>query len=85
MPIDTLHVIGAAGWLGSLLFVFAAGIPAVDTAGPDARWNTVASLVNTFSPIALAFAGLVVLTGIISATLRLGSIPALWMRMSTRP
>ena len=75
---DTLHVIGAAGWLGSLLFVLMVGMPAVETAHTETRWSTVASLINTFSPVALTFAALVVLTGIVSATLRLGGVPALW-------
>ncbi|HSH46764.1 MAG TPA: CopD family protein, partial [Longimicrobiales bacterium] len=38
----------------------------------------VAALVNAFSPIALVFAGLVVLTGALSAWLHLGTPSALW-------
>ncbi len=75
---DTLHVIGAAGWLGSLLFVLAAGVPALATASVESRWSAIASLVNAFSPVALTFAALVVSTGVVSATLRLGSLSALW-------
>jgi len=42
------------------------------------RAHRVASLVTAFSPVALGSAALVVLTGLVSAWLRLGSIPALW-------
>jgi copper transport protein len=75
---DTLHVLGAAGWLGSLAFVLVVGVPVLNAFVADDRWSMIASLVNTFSPVALLFASIVVLTGIASATLRLGSVPALW-------
>lgn len=75
---DTLHVLGAAGWLGSLTFVLAVGVPVLNASIVDDRFSTIASLVNTFSPVALVFASVVVLTGIASATLRLGSVAALW-------
>lgn len=75
---DGLHVIGAGGWLGSLLFVIGAGIPATRTLPGEARGAAVADLVNAFSPTALVFAGLATATGVFAAWLHLGSIPALW-------
>ncbi|HEY9228937.1 MAG TPA: CopD family protein [Gemmatimonadaceae bacterium] len=75
---DAAHVIGAAGWLGSLVFVWAVGVPALVASANDERWKNVASLVNTFSPVALTFAAIVLLTGVVSAGLRLGSVSALW-------
>lgn len=75
VTIDTLHVLGASGWLGSLLCVLAIGVP-VALAG-EQRWQGVATLIEAFSPVALACAGLTALTGLGSAWLRLGSISAL--------
>lgn len=87
IPVDALHVLGAAGWLGSLLFVALVGLPVVavecsravsDAGSHDSPWRAAAALVHAFSPTALVCAGLVALTGVVSAWLRLGSVPALW-------
>jgi putative copper export protein/methionine-rich copper-binding protein CopC len=76
--VDGLHVLGAAGWLGSLLCVVFIGVRvALEDAG-ETRWQTVAAVVNAFSPTALAFATVVALTGLVSAWLRLGSLAPLW-------
>jgi copper transport protein len=73
---DSLHVIGAAGWLGSL-FWLVWGLRIVAPDG-ESRGSRAATLVRTFSPAALAFAALVMVTGVVSAWLRLGALPALW-------
>ncbi len=75
---DGLHVIGAGGWLGGLLFVVAAGIPSALRLEADERGLAVADLVNAFSPAALAFAGTTAATGVFAAWLHLGSVRALW-------
>lgn len=75
---DGLHVLGAGGWLGSLLAVIVVGLPVAHRLPERARGMEIAALVNAFSPIALFFAGMVVATGILSAWLNLGSVPALW-------
>ena len=75
---DTLHVIGAAGWLGSLLLLLAVGIPVAMQRTEGQRGATVARLVNAFSPTALGFAGLAVLTGVFSGWLHIGLSSALW-------
>lgn len=75
---DTLHVIGAAGWLGSLLLLLAVGIPVAMRRAEGQRGATVARLVNAFSPTALGFAGLAVLTGVFSGWLHIGLSSALW-------
>jgi copper transport protein len=75
---DGLHVLGAGGWLGSLLVVVVAGIPAALRTSDGWSGRAVADLVNAFSPTALAFAGLVAVTGVVAAWLHLGSVPALW-------
>ena len=77
---DALHVLGAGGWLGSLFVVIGAGVPAaLAVAGrAEERGPAVADLVNAFSPTALAFAGVVAVTGLFAGWLHLGSLPALW-------
>lgn len=74
--VDALHVIGASGWLGSLLYVVGVGLPTLG-AGENGASN-VARLINAFSPTALAFAALVLVTGVGNAWLRLGVLSTLW-------
>ena len=78
IALDGLHVIGAAGWLGSLLFVVAIGVPAALRLEQAERGPSVAALVNAFSPTALLFAGVTAGTGLVAAWMHLGSVPALW-------
>jgi putative copper export protein/methionine-rich copper-binding protein CopC len=75
---DGLHVLGAGGWLGSLLLVVSAGIPAAFAQPGEKPGPAVADLVNAFSPTALMFAGVVASTGVFAAWLHVGSILALW-------
>lgn len=75
---DGLHVLGAGGWLGALLVTLTVGIPVVLAAESPDRGGVVADLVNAFSPTALAFATVVVFTGLFAAWLHLGSFAALW-------
>lgn len=75
---DGLHIIGASGWLGSLLVLLAAGIPAAMRLEKDDRGSAVADLVNAFSPTALVFAGVTVVAGLFAAWLHLGELSALW-------
>jgi copper transport protein len=77
---DSLHVIAAAGWLGSLLWLVVTGIPRFSSPN-EGHWPRVAALVRAFSPMALSFAALVTVTGVTSAWLRLGTVPALWGTM----
>jgi copper transport protein len=76
--IDFLHVVGAASWLGNLACVMLIGVPIIVRASGDDRWQRVSALVNTFSPIALASATIVVLSGVFAATVHLVSVTALW-------
>ena len=75
---DSLHVIGAAGWLGSLFFVVAAGIVATRRVPAEQRGPSVGIMVNSFSPTALVFAGLAGLTGLFAAWVHLQELDALW-------
>lgn len=78
MVFDGVHVTGAAGWLGSLVLVLAAGIPAALALREDRRGPVVADLINAFSPTALVFAGLVASTGLFAAWLHIGGFAELW-------
>ena len=78
IPIDTMHILGAGGWIGTLLLVVIVGIPVAMRGDPGDRGKTVATVINTFSPLALIFAGVAALTGIASAWLQLGAVNALW-------
>jgi putative copper export protein len=75
---DGMHVLGASGWLGSLLAVVTIGVPAAMRLEKERRGRAVAGLVNAFSPTALGFAALVAVTGVISAAFHLGSFADLW-------
>jgi copper transport protein len=79
--LDMIHVVAAGGWLGSLFAVAVVGVPIALAAGSADNTHgslpLVARLVNAFSPIALAFASMVVITGAIAAWLRVGSLAAL--------
>ena len=76
--LDGLHVVGAAGWLGSLTVMLLAGIPSALALEPERRGGAVADLVNAFSPTALVFASLVAATGLFAAWLHIGSFAPLF-------
>jgi len=71
---DTLHVLGAGAWLGTLLVIVVAALPAVSSAAP----GTLLAMLDRFSPLALASAGAVVLSGAFASWLHLGALDALW-------
>src|SRR5690625_6904183 len=75
---DGLHVLGAGGWLGSLLVLLVVGIPVALHLPSRDRGPGIAVLVNAFSPSALFFAGLVVGTCVFAAWLHRRRVPALW-------
>jgi putative copper export protein/methionine-rich copper-binding protein CopC len=75
---DGLHVIGAGGWLGCLLVVIAAGVPVALRLGEGRRGRAVAALIESFSPAAMLFAGLVAATGVFASWLHLTGLSDLW-------
>lgn len=75
---DWFHVLGAAGWLGSLLSLMLIGVPMALILEPTERWVSVASLVNSFSNVALICAGIVVVSGIFASWIHLEHLTALW-------
>jgi len=75
---DFLHVLGASAWLGSLFVVMVIGIPRCISLSGLERWSSVAALVSSFSPIALASAGVVVVSGVVASWVHLEHASALW-------
>jgi copper transport protein len=75
---DALHVLGAGGWLGTLLVLVVVGLPAALSLPSGERGAAVAAVVNAFSPAALFFAGVAAATGTFAAWLHLGGASALW-------
>jgi putative copper resistance protein D len=78
--INPLHVIGASLWIGTLFVMVAAGLTVVlsGSVPHEQRGWAAAALVNAFSPLALSAATLLVCTGLVTATLHLKYIAALW-------
>ena len=71
---SALHLLGAGVWLGTL-----AHLAVVAWVGPsDGRVGRLSSLVSAFSPLALAGAACVGITGVITGWQTVGSIEALW-------
>jgi putative copper export protein len=64
---DTLHVLGAGVWMGTLAAVLAAGLPAAASAPGDDGVPAFAAMVRAFSPVALVGAGAAAATGIVNS------------------
>lgn len=75
---DTLHVLAAGAWLGTLAVLLLAGIPATRALGKDARPGAVAALVSAFSPLALAAGAVVAVTGVLNTLFHLSAPAQLW-------
>jgi copper transport protein len=78
VPVDLLHVAAAGGWIGGLLALVVVAIPAALRLDPALRGVTASALVQSFSPMALAFTATLVATGLVSAWLHVGQLPLLW-------
>jgi copper transport protein len=72
---DAVHVFAASAWLGTLVYILLAGIPAAKRTGEH---QAIASTVRLFSPIALISAAAAAFTGSVSAFAHLGSVTQLW-------
>jgi copper transport protein len=73
---DWIHLIGMTFWLGGLVYFFT-GIRHIQRFDSPARMKLTSTLAGQFSINALIFVGLIGLTGFYSASLRVGSWPAL--------
>lgn len=74
---DSVHVLSAGGWLGTLLVMMLAGMPVMVESTTSKR-AAAGALVSAFTPIALSFAGLLALTGVYAAWLHLNEVDDLW-------
>ena len=76
---DAMHVASAGAWMGSLLMLALVALPHVarGNAG-ESRAGRTKAVIMAFSPMALAAATGLVVTGVGSAWLRLGALSALW-------
>ena len=78
--VNPLHEVGASLWLGTLLVLVIAGVPAIlrSAASADSRRSLIAEFVTRFSRVALVGSALLGLTGITTAWLHLKYVAALW-------
>lgn len=78
--VNPVHELAASLWLGTLLVLVVAGLPAVlrSQLGSERRGALIAELVAHFSPLALGAGGLLGITGVITAWRHLKFVAALW-------
>jgi len=76
--LDVVHVTAAGLWLGGLLMVVFAGVPAMRRLESGNTDAAISALVNSFHPLALFCAPLVVTAGLGTAWLRLTQPSDLW-------
>jgi putative copper resistance protein D len=78
--INPTHELAAGLWVGSLSVMLAAGFPAAlrGSLPADRRGPAIATMVNAFSPLALASAAVLATFGVITGWLHLGRLSALW-------
>lgn len=75
-----LHVMAAGAWVGGLLCLLSAGLPALRTAsgGDGGAWSGLPTLVGAFSRLALVAVGTLVVSGGVKAWLHVGTPADLW-------
>ena len=83
---DLLHVLAVSAWLGTLLVAAIVALPALRRARSreqqgDSIGAPLATLARAFHPVALTCASVAVLTGLLSAWLRLPGLSSLWGTM----
>jgi copper transport protein len=78
--VNPIHEACASLWLGTLLVLVTVGLPVVFRTGttPDERGRMTAALVNRFSPLALTSAGVLAISGLITAWRHLHRLSSLW-------
>ena len=76
VAIDALHVAAAGLWIGGLLIVAAVGVPAMRRLEGNVD-GAVRALFSSFHPLALVCAPMVVVAGLATSWMRLGSLSGL--------
>ncbi|MGH7469630.1 MAG: copper resistance CopC/CopD family protein [Longimicrobiales bacterium] len=74
---DTLHVLGAATWIGSLSMIVLLALPIAFRQGGTAHAG-LAATVRAYSPVALIAAAAILLTGVAAALVHTTRISELW-------
>lgn len=75
--VDAVHVLGTAGWLGTLAVLVISSLPVVQS--EEALDHAqVARILRAFSPVALISAAVAGASGLTLAAVNLGRVPALW-------
>lgn len=75
--IDVLHLVGVGGWIGGLWMVVIVALPALRQADAAQADPLIATLVAVFSPVALCFAALMGISGVLAAWRNVGTWSAL--------
>lgn len=78
--VNPVHELAASVWLGTLLVLIIAGLPAIlrSRLSSERRGALVADFVGRFSPLALCAAGVLGVTGVTTAWRHLKFVAALW-------
>ena len=76
--VDVAHVLAAGGWVGGLVLLLAAGLPAAIRHGAEQRGDSVSRFVAAFSNTALVFAAIAVATGLAGMSIHIGAPADLW-------
>jgi putative copper export protein/methionine-rich copper-binding protein CopC len=77
MAADVVHVVAAGGWMGGLAMLVLAGFPASRSGGGARTGERMARLVNAFTPTAITFAALLLMTGVVASWRNLETLSAL--------
>ncbi len=78
VALHAVHILAAGGWLGTIVMLVFAALPAVKQLANDAPRFALVDLLAVFSPVALACASVIVATGVAAAWIHLGSLSTLW-------
>jgi len=78
--VNPLHILGGSLWLGTLFVLVVCGFGQMlqSSVPADEREQAVAEMVHRFSVVALASAGLLGITGVITSWTHLNPLAALW-------
>ena len=69
--VDASHALAAGGWAGGIIVLAVAVLPAMARVAEGERLMVARSVLRAFSPLALACAGILAVTGVMSAWLQL--------------
>ena len=70
---DGAHVLAAGMWMGTLLVMLVIGVPVALRAASGGRTESLATMVNAFSPLALTSASVRVFSGVVATRVHVGS------------